>query len=94
MSKKAFTLIELLAVIIIIGILMVIAVPSVSNYISGSKKSAYVDTAKDLIAGARNKVNEGKLGLFNTDVTYYMDTRCIKTENAERCYSGGQYNIQ
>ena len=84
MSKKAFTLIELLAVIIIIGILMVIAVPSVSNYISGSKKSAYVDTAKDLIAGARNKVNEGKLALYNTDVTYYMDTRCIKTENASR----------
>ena len=37
MKNKGFTLIEIISVIIIIGVIMVIAVPSVSNYISNAK---------------------------------------------------------
>ena len=83
-KKKGFTLIELLAVIIILGILMIIAIPSVTKYISDARKSAYVDTAKEIIAGARNLVNEGKLEMFDTDTTYYIDQECIQTENASK----------
>ena len=82
MKKNGFTLIELLAVIIILGILMIIAIPSVTNYISNSRKSAYVDTAKALISAARNLVNEGSLEMYDTNVTYYIDTKCLETENA------------
>ena len=57
MKNKGFTLIELLAVIIILGILMIIAIPSVTKYINDSRKSAYIDTAKQIISGARNLVN-------------------------------------
>ena len=84
MNKKGFTLIELLAVIIILGILMIIAIPSVTSYINNSRKSAYVDTAKEVITGARNKVNDGKLGMFDTDATYYIPSSYIKTENASK----------
>ena len=84
MNKKGFTLIELLAVIIILGILMIIAIPSVTKYISDSRKSAYVDTAKEIISGARNVVNEGNLEMFDSNTTYYMDYGCIKTENASK----------
>ena len=83
-QKKGFTLIELLAVIIILGILMIIAIPSVTSYINDSRKSAYVDTAKEIIAGARNLVNEGKLGMYDTNTVYYIPTSCIKTENASK----------
>ena len=82
MNKKGFTLIELLAVIIILGILMIIAIPSVTSYISDSRKEAYIDTAKEIISGARNFVNEGKEGIYDTEVTYYIDANCIKTEGA------------
>ena len=61
MNNKVFTLIELLAVIIILGILMIIAIPSVTMYINDSRKNAYIDTAKEMIGSARNLVNEGKL---------------------------------
>ncbi len=81
-KKKGFTLIELLAVIIILGILMIIAIPSVTSYISDSRKSAYVDTAMEIVNGARNVVNEGKLGMYDTSVTYYIPADYINTENA------------
>ena len=82
-KKKGFTLIELLAVIIILGILMIIAIPSVTSYISNSRKNAYIDTAKELVAGARNKVNEGNLEMYATDTTYYIPSSYIKTEGGE-----------
>ena len=87
MNKKGFTLIELLAVIIILGILMIIAIPSVTKYINDSRKNSYIDTAKELISGARNLVNDGKLEMYDTDATYYIDIACIKTENGGKAVS-------
>ena len=83
-KKKGFTLIELLAVIIILGILMIIAIPSVTRYINDSRKNAYIDTAKEIISGARNVVNEGKLGMYDTNTTYYIPASCIQTENGTK----------
>ena len=83
-QKKGFTLIELLAVIIILGILMIIAIPSVTKYINDSRKSSYVNTAKEIIAGAKNLVNEGKLGMYDTETTYYIPVSCIRTENGAK----------
>ena len=90
-KKNGFTLIELLAVIIILGILMIIAIPSVTKYISDSRKSAYVDTAKEIISGARNMVNDGKLEMYDTGTTYYIDAACIKTENGEAKSPYGEF---
>ena len=81
-KKKGFTLIELLAVIIILGILMIIAIPSVTSYINDSRKNAYIDTAKEIVSGTRNLVNEGKLGMYDTGTTYYIPAKYVNTENA------------
>jgi len=40
-NKKGFTLVELLAVIIILGLIIAIAVPSVNKYLKTSKEKAY-----------------------------------------------------
>ena len=87
MNKKGFTLIELLAVIIILGILMIIAIPSVTKYINDSRKSSYIDTAEELVGAARNLVNDGKLEMYDTDATYYIDIACLKTENGGKAVS-------
>ena len=63
---------------------MIIAIPSVTRYISDSRKASYISTAKENITGARNKVNDGKLGMFDTDATYYIPASYIKTENANK----------
>ena len=41
-NKKGFTLIELLAVIVILVLLMAIAIPSVTKYITESRKKTVV----------------------------------------------------
>jgi hypothetical protein len=63
---------------------MIIAIPSVTSYINNSRKSAYVDTAKQIISGARNMVNDGKLEMFSTNTTYYIPISCIGTENGTK----------
>ena len=83
-KKNGFTLIELLAVIIILGILMIIAIPSVTTYIQNSRKSAYIDTAREIISGTRTFVNQGKVPMYDTNVTYYVNYKCINTENASK----------
>lgn len=82
--KKAFTLIELLAVIIILGILMLVAIPSVTSYIANSRKTGYVTTSKNIVDGARNKVNAGKLEIYDTTATYYIPFKAIETETGVR----------
>lgn len=47
--KKGFTLVELLAVIVILAVIMVISVPIVLNVINNSKKSAFETDVKSLI---------------------------------------------
>ena len=79
-KKKAFTLIELLAVIIILGVLLLVAIPSVTSYIADSRKKVYIDTAKNYISGARVMVNKGDSDVFDPEVTYYIPIECISIE--------------
>ena len=84
MKNKAFTLIELLAVIIILGILMLIAIPSVTSYINNSRKETYVDTIKELLNGARTLVNSGDLDVYDHNKSYYLPYTCIEMDKGAK----------
>ena len=49
MNRKGFTLVEVMAVLIILGVVLLIAVPSVSSYIIDSRKSSYYSTANSYV---------------------------------------------
>lgn len=49
MNRKGFTLVEVMAVLIILGVVLLIAVPSVSSYIVDSRKSNYYTTANSYV---------------------------------------------
>ena len=53
-NNKGFTLVELLAVIVIMGILMMVAIPSVTRTIENSRKDTFVDIAKSYANAARS----------------------------------------
>lgn len=80
MNKKGFTLIEILAVIIILGVMMLIAVPAVSEYISDSREKNYVKVAKGYIDSARAMITNRDLKASNKDYTYYIPIECINTD--------------
>lgn len=52
MEKKAFTLIELLAVIIILSVIAVIVTPNITKLMNDSKKSKYIADAKIIVSRA------------------------------------------
>ena len=53
-EKKGFTLIELIAVVVILGIIALIAVPAVTSYLSGSQMSSYRMAEQSLADAAYN----------------------------------------
>ena len=59
-NKKGFTLMELLAVILILGILSFIAVPNVISIVENNKKDMMLSDARKLISQAKYQVNIDK----------------------------------
>lgn len=77
-NKKGFTLAELLAVIVIMGILMMVAIPSISRVIENSRKDAFVDIAKSYANAvitawtSENLTCEGIVSSAVDDGDYYI----------------------
>lgn len=59
-NERGLTLVELLAVVVILGIVSVIAVPSIGSIIDNSKRDAHIANARQMIEAARiYATNEG-----------------------------------
>ena len=77
-NNKGFTLVELLAVIVIMGILMMIAIPSVTRTIENSRKDTFIDIAKSYGNAARtlwtsdNLTCDGVVSSAVDDGDYYI----------------------
>ena len=64
MNKKGFTLIEMIAVVVILGIVMIIAVPAVTSYIRGSDDSVYVNSMASYLQEAKLLYSEKQIGPY------------------------------
>ena len=73
-NQKGLTLVELLAVIVILGIIAAIAVPAVANIIENSRKDAHVANAESLYNAARLAVVSENLNAeTGSEWTFYAD---------------------
>lgn len=65
-NKKGFTLVELLAVIVILGVLLLIAVPSVNNIITNSRKKAFLSQVKLAVENVQTTASIEKESISGT----------------------------
>ena len=72
-NRKGFTLLELLAVLIILGILMVLAYIGVSQYIRQTNDALYEDYEKNIKVGATNYLIDHTGSIPDIDTTYRID---------------------
>lgn len=76
-NKKGFTLVELLAVIVILGVLLMIAVPAIQNVIKKSKRNAFESQAKLIIENVETMLSAST---NKPDKTCYIPTANVKLE--------------
>lgn len=81
-SKKGFSLVELLGVVVLLGILSLIAVPAILNYIQDTRDKTFMINVQSVV----NKIKETKAV---TDIRYCVlsdlldDTSSLKAKNVK-----------
>ena len=84
MKKKGFTLVELLAVIVILAVILIIAMPKISDVIKNSKESSLETTAKLIASQAEKKYTENQV-LDGSSAIKCSDVAKISSNDYESC---------
>ena len=83
-KKRGFTLVELLAVIVILAVILIIAMPKISDVIKNSKESSLETTAKLIASQAEKKYTENQV-LDNSSTIKCSDVAKISDADYESC---------
>ena len=83
-KRNAFTLIELLAVIVILAVILVIAIPRILDVIDVSKKDSFKTSAQIIADSAEKKYVENKLNNIDEEITCENVSK-LSEEDYESC---------
>jgi len=81
-NSKGFTLIELMAVIVILGLIMMIAVPNTITLMDKNKKSNYIENAKTFASLVQAKLQtDRKIEEPDATSAFYMTLGALNTND-------------
>ena len=86
MKNKAFTLVELISVLVLLAILAIIIIPTVSYYTKGTKKETYLSHEKTMLRAAESytiEVLNGNINLTLPSDGNSINVYLIDLENNE-----------
>ena len=87
-NNKGFTLVETIAVIIILGVVLSIAVPSITNVVKSTNKNRMISDAETFISEVKEYVESDTIGNTPKDNKYKLVD--IKTKLSKSPY-GKEY---
>lgn len=95
-NRKAFTLIELMAVVVILGMIMMIAIPNTLTMIDKNKKTAYIENAKTFVSLVQNKVRTDKNleEPVKSEMALIVTLEYLSTSDVEFSPYGEEYDKQ
>lgn len=101
MSKKGFTLVELMIVIVIMGILVAVAIPVYGAVTKNAEKKTCISNMRDMKSTAATFQMQGNNGdqvtlANNAELDLAADTRYTKlfTDGMPKCPSDGTYTAK
>lgn len=90
-NNKGFTLVETIAVIIILGVVLSIAVPSITNVVKSTNKNRMISDAETFISEVKEYVESDTIGNTPKDNKYKLVN--IKSKLSKSPY-GENYNME
>jgi type IV pilus assembly protein PilA len=93
MKKRGFTLVELLAVIVILAVTLAIAVPNVLGIIENTRKESFASTGKMMANAAKNVVtSEPKYVPSGPGKGRVIPWAALSLDNVSKDVDGGTYD--
>lgn len=92
-NRRGFTLVELLAVLVILGILSVFAIPTITRLVSSSREKMYINDTKKFIsiAEAKMKANSSDIDEPDNNKCIVMNLLYLDNGDLKHAPNGGEY---
>ena len=87
LNKKGFTLVELLAVIVILALIMVLTVPTILDQMNSARQSSFLLYAEEMLKNAQTRYQSDLLLGSNPSTCYTFD-ELSGSSNTQQQYKG------
>lgn len=93
MNKKGFTLVELIAMMVVIGILMAITIPNISGIIKKNREDQAIEDVNKMVSNVKAKLDSGKVEKPNVNECVVFTLKSADTnDDIGAGLNGGVYD--
>lgn len=91
-NSKGFTLVELLAAVVILGILTAFSVPSIMKVITNNRDKTYREDAKKMVTLAESRIRSGNVVKLAKEECMIITMNGLKSGEFKKAPNGGEYD--